>query len=148
MYARKLKLLQHSGLLLGPRQTGKTTFIKAQLTQYKVFMVDLLIPDVFYRYSSHPQYLLDDIQSQMDPLVWASREGNHTKAQGAEYDRLFGERAAIQDQIKKYREANSTNNYVLFRDDIVNILKKWGLIGPTVGAGVSKFMSPSDEMKQ
>ena len=65
MYARKLKLLQHSGLLLGPRQTGKTTFIKAQLTQYKVFMVDLLIPDVFYRYSSHPQYLLDDIQSQI-----------------------------------------------------------------------------------
>ena len=34
----------------------------------------------------------------------------------------------------KHPDVKPTSNYVLFRDDIIDILKKWGLIGPAAVA--------------
>jgi hypothetical protein len=106
---------------------------------------DAGIPGIRYldqgsRVMEAPEHLagrLEEIQSQMDPLIWASREGNHTPAQGAAYDRLFNERAAVRDQIKQWRRANQTSNYVLFNDKIIDILKKWGLVGMLGGGSVN-----------
>jgi uncharacterized protein len=55
MYARKLKLPDdRSVLLLGPRQTGKSTYVRSILPP-RSWTVDLLQHDEFLRYSKHPE---------------------------------------------------------------------------------------------
>ncbi len=58
MYIKRLaplerELRKHSVLLLGPRRTGKTAFVRNQLPESKVY--DLLKADVFLRLSQRPQ---------------------------------------------------------------------------------------------
>jgi uncharacterized protein len=59
--SRFLQIGKQSSFLLGPRGTGKSTFIK------KVFpdalYIDLLAPDVFRSYSAHPERLQESVQA-------------------------------------------------------------------------------------
>lgn len=55
---RKLSLdaliADSSCFLLGPRQTGKTSFIKKQLSEVPAFIINLLDQSIFYEYQRHP----------------------------------------------------------------------------------------------
>ena len=61
MLKRLLQLPERrSCLLLGPRQTGKSTLVRSLLPS-KSWEVDLLLHDVFLRYSKNPaQFRLED----------------------------------------------------------------------------------------
>jgi predicted AAA+ superfamily ATPase len=61
MYSRILELPpQRSLLLLGPRQTGKSTLVRAQLTD-RSYAVDLLQHDVYLRYLKAPELLRHEV---------------------------------------------------------------------------------------
>lgn len=52
-------LKDKSVFLLGPRQTGKSSLIKEQMTDTRVF--NLLLPEVYNRFSFRPQSLVDEV---------------------------------------------------------------------------------------
>lgn len=52
-------------LLLGPRQTGKSTHLKMFLEGKKHFLVDLLDGDLFRKYQLNPEQLKKDIEYQI-----------------------------------------------------------------------------------
>ncbi len=54
-----------SFFMFGPRQTGKTTFLKAQLKNTEYFHVNLLLSDVYQRYIKQPSLFRDDILYQI-----------------------------------------------------------------------------------
>lgn len=70
LYKRCLNLddvLRHKSLfLLGPRQTGKTTYLQHKYPHAKLF--NLLESDVFRELSAHPEYLRQQIQPK-DSLI-------------------------------------------------------------------------------
>ena len=73
MFKRALKLPQsHSFLLWGARQTGKSTLLKQHFNKKKfankVLFLDLLLSEQYRRYSTHPEFLRDEVLSQ--PLKW------------------------------------------------------------------------------
>lgn len=59
---RFLKAEKQSFFLLGPRGTGKSTFIKN--TYPDALYVDLLLPDVFRNYTARPERLLEAVHAQ------------------------------------------------------------------------------------
>jgi predicted AAA+ superfamily ATPase len=56
---------KHSVLLLGPRGTGKSTYIRSLLKNKNFFEIDLLATDNFRQYFSRPGLLSDVIESQL-----------------------------------------------------------------------------------
>ncbi len=58
---RRLETPQKTFLLLGPRGTGKTTWLKQKLSP-KVF-INLLHSDVFYRYKANPEFIRQDLEN-------------------------------------------------------------------------------------
>ncbi|MBF0362007.1 MAG: ATP-binding protein [Oligoflexia bacterium] len=61
------KILKHkSYFLLGPRQTGKSYWIKKTMSKYKTY--DLLKPDVFNRLSANPSLLINEL-TKKDKIV-------------------------------------------------------------------------------
>ena len=60
-------LKSRSVLLLGPRQTGKTSLIREQLTTHQSF--NLLLPEVYNRLSFDPQSLIREIQDPKKIVV-------------------------------------------------------------------------------
>ncbi len=54
-----------SSLWLGPRQSGKSTLIKAALQKENFFEVNLLETDTFKKYLTHPEQLRKDIEYQV-----------------------------------------------------------------------------------
>jgi predicted AAA+ superfamily ATPase len=62
MYNRILKIPPHLPIILmGPRQTGKSTFLRNFLKNQKVFYVDLLVNEIYRRYEKDPDQLKDEI---------------------------------------------------------------------------------------
>lgn len=59
---RFLKAEKQSFFLLGPRGTGKSTFIKNMYPD--ALYVDLLLPDVFRNYTARPERLLEAVHAQ------------------------------------------------------------------------------------
>jgi predicted AAA+ superfamily ATPase len=60
-------LKQKSVLLLGPRQTGKSSFIRHQLPEHRLY--NLLIPETYNKLSFNPQSLIDEIQESNKIIV-------------------------------------------------------------------------------
>lgn len=66
MYKRILKIPNDLPIiLLGPRQTGKSTYLKMLLEEKKHFYVDLLDNDLFRKYQLNPEQLKKDIAYQI-----------------------------------------------------------------------------------
>ncbi|MBI5115096.1 ATP-binding protein [Candidatus Poribacteria bacterium] len=61
---RFLKPEKQSFFLLGPRGTGKSTFIKKAFPN--ALYVDLLLPDVFRNYAAHPERLRETVHAQKE----------------------------------------------------------------------------------
>jgi predicted AAA+ superfamily ATPase len=59
---RFLKPEKASFFLLGPRGTGKSTFIKKAFPN--ALYIDLLLPDVFRNYAAHPERLRESVYAQ------------------------------------------------------------------------------------
>ncbi len=65
MIERRCRLpARQSCLLLGPRQTGKTTLVRAALPS-GAFSVDLLRHDVFLRYSKDPSLVRSEVEARL-----------------------------------------------------------------------------------
>lgn len=64
LIGRFLKTVKQSFFLLGPRGTGKSTFIKNTFPD--ALYVDLLLPDVFRNYVSRPERLREAVHAQKD----------------------------------------------------------------------------------
>lgn len=56
-----------SVFLLGPRQTGKSTYIREQIPNHRIF--NLLLPEVYNRLSFRPQALIEEIQDNRQTIV-------------------------------------------------------------------------------
>ena len=54
-----------SFFMFGPRQTGKTTFLKDQLKNTDYFHVNLLLSDVYQRYVKQPSLFREDVLYQI-----------------------------------------------------------------------------------
>lgn len=71
MYGRQLDLKEllkkKSFFLFGPRATGKSFLIRKQLNNVLTF--DLLRPDLFRRFVSHPESLIEEVEVQRNKLV-------------------------------------------------------------------------------
>ncbi len=67
MLRRFLKAEKQSFFLLGPRGTGKSTFIKKEFPE--ALYVDLLLPDVFRSYTAHPERLREVVHAQRGKKV-------------------------------------------------------------------------------
>lgn len=71
MYKRIIDLRryaeQKSLLLLGPRQTGKSTLLRQTFPE--ALYIDLLEADTFRRLSSHPEYLRQSLQPQQNLVI-------------------------------------------------------------------------------
>ncbi len=61
---RFLKAEKQSFFLLGPRGTGKSTFIKKEFPE--ALYVDLLLPDVFRNYSAYPERLREVVHAEKE----------------------------------------------------------------------------------
>lgn len=61
---RFIKTENQSFFLLGPRGTGKSTFIKNEFPD--ALYVDLLLPDVFRNYAAYPERLLEVVHAHRD----------------------------------------------------------------------------------
>lgn len=59
---RFFKAEKQSFFLLGPRGTGKSTFIKKEFPD--ALFVDLLLPDVFRTYTAYPERLRELVHAQ------------------------------------------------------------------------------------
>ena len=59
---RFLKAGKQNFFLLGPRGTGKSTFIKSEFPE--ALYVDLLLPDVFRNYSAYPERLREAVHAK------------------------------------------------------------------------------------
>lgn len=64
MYKRLLQLPKYSYLLLGPRQTGKSTLIDS-LYQKKLWKIDLLNHEWLLRYSKNPEQFRKDAEEKI-----------------------------------------------------------------------------------
>jgi uncharacterized protein len=64
---RFLKAEKQSFFLLGPRGTGKSTFIKKEFPD--ALFVDLLLPDVFRSYAAHPERLREAVHAEKGKKV-------------------------------------------------------------------------------
>jgi predicted AAA+ superfamily ATPase len=62
---RILKFGTGNYLILGPRQTGKSTWVITNLKETSYFVIDLLKKDLFKRYEKHPEQLREDIVYQI-----------------------------------------------------------------------------------
>jgi hypothetical protein len=80
---------------------------------------------------------LEDIGTRMSAIKAMPIE-QQTKAISDEFQNLYEEQSALRDQLKKYRDANATRNYVVFNDRLIDIVKKYGLAGLVAG-GASHF---------
>jgi predicted AAA+ superfamily ATPase len=58
---RQLQLKKGSYLILGPRQSGKSTWIRFHLANSAYFEYDLLKRDIYKRYLNNPEQLREDI---------------------------------------------------------------------------------------
>ncbi len=54
-----------SFFMFGPRQTGKTTYLRSQLEGKAFFQINLLLSDVYSRYLKNPKLFRDDILFQI-----------------------------------------------------------------------------------
>jgi len=61
---RIFKPVQKSFFLLGPRGTGKSTLIKDSFPD--AVYIDLLLPDIFRTYLSHPERLRELVMANRD----------------------------------------------------------------------------------
>lgn len=61
---RFLKTEKQSFFLLGPRGTGKSTFIKKAFSN--ALYIDLLLPDVFRNYTAYPERLREAVHAQKE----------------------------------------------------------------------------------
>lgn len=67
MYNRLIKIPSKIPIiLLGPRQTGKSTYIKNYLRGKKYFSIDLLDHDLFVKYQLNPEQLKKDVAFQVE----------------------------------------------------------------------------------
>lgn len=58
---RKFKVPEESFFLFGPRGTGKTTLLRKEFPE--ALWIDLLLPDVFRRYSARPERLIELVRA-------------------------------------------------------------------------------------
>ncbi len=62
MFERILKLPKNNSFfLIGPRQTGKTSLVRASFAKSVVFEINLLLPVYFRRYVAEPQRFMEDV---------------------------------------------------------------------------------------
>jgi hypothetical protein len=61
---------------------------------------------------------------------------------GGNQEKMQSQLAGLERERESYR--NQTHNYVLFRDDIIDILRKYGLAGGMVGSALPYAFAPSN----
>jgi predicted AAA+ superfamily ATPase len=71
MFERLCKpLVSRSFFVFGARGTGKSTLVRAALQDSRVWVLDLLVPDVYERFAGHPQLLISEARAKAPAIDW------------------------------------------------------------------------------